>query len=65
MADPGWVNCVMTDGHCVRITSASQWSFIAQSGTVLLMRNVVPGTGAQFYIPAAALTVLVSRSRNL
>lgn len=58
MADPGWVQFVMTDGHCVRITSASQWSLVAQSGTLLLMRNVVPGTGAQFYIPAAALTAL-------
>ena len=56
-SDPNWVMFVMNDGHCVVITPASRWAVIT-FGTEMLMRNVVPGDGRQFYIPAVDLREL-------
>lgn len=58
MSDPGWVNYVMSDGQCVQVTPDSQWSLVRPNGSLLLLRNLVPGTGAQFYFSRAAMTVL-------
>ena len=55
--DPGWINYVMQDGRCVQITPASRWELV-KPGPIMLMRNVVPGTGAEFYIASGALAAL-------
>ncbi|HTW29556.1 MAG TPA: hypothetical protein VME92_20695 [Acetobacteraceae bacterium] len=56
--DPNWVAYVMSDGRCARITPASRWTLLARSGGTVLMRNVVPGTGAEFYVPRWAMAAL-------
>ncbi len=60
-SDPNWVTFVMNDGQCVVITPASRWAAIT-FGSEMLMRNVVPGDGRQFYIPAVDLKELFPKA---
>jgi hypothetical protein len=52
LSDQGFVDYVRQDGHCVQITPASRWAVLRRAGRLLLVQNVVPGTRAQFYVPA-------------
>ena len=55
--EPAWVSFVMRDGRCVQITPASRWALVSP-GPMMLLRNVVPGTGAKFYVAEAELAAV-------
>jgi hypothetical protein len=58
MSDSGWVNYVMGNGQCVQVTPNSQWAMVHPSGSLVLLRNVVPGSGAEFYFSRTAMIAL-------
>jgi hypothetical protein len=54
--DPGWVNFVITDGHCAPITPRSQWRLVFREGNLAYMTYAgTTGLPGSFYLSSDEL----------